>query len=107
MTKRIRGQSDESVAQILDALDEYERQHPAAAIELYRYNGGSVRVRIIDPSFDGIDPVDRDNRLWKLLDAKLPEDVVSDISFLILLTPEETATSLANLEFEHPSPSLL
>ena len=38
---------------------------------------------------------------------KLPEEVQSDISMVVLLTPAETKRSLANLEFEDPSPSLI
>jgi hypothetical protein len=41
---------------------------------------------------------------WKYL-GQLPEDVQSDISTLLLLAPEETKTSFANIEFDDPVPS--
>jgi hypothetical protein len=37
----------------------------------------------------------------------LPDEIQSDLSSLILLAPEETKKSFANLEFEDPIPSQL
>jgi hypothetical protein len=37
----------------------------------------------------------------------LPDEVQSNLSTVILLTPEETRMSFANLEFEDPIPSSL
>ena len=48
--------------------------------------------------------VDREPEVWKLLE-KLPEDVFANITMLLLLTPEETKNSFANMEFENPIPS--
>ena len=36
---------------------------------------------------------------------RLPDEVQSDLSTVILLTPEETGMSFANFEFEDPVPS--
>jgi hypothetical protein len=36
---------------------------------------------------------------------KLPEDVQSEITVLLLLAPSETGKSLMNLEFEEPTRS--
>jgi hypothetical protein len=97
---------DPVLQQIVAALKPYVKANPGAEIELYRQNNVSVRVRIIDPSFKGRSWVEREQEVWGLLDA-LPSDVVGDVSLLLLLTPEETSESLANLEFEHPSKSQL
>ena len=70
-------------------------------IDLYRQNPVSVRVRIIDPGFASRGKVDRSKEVWKYLDS-LPDEVQSDLSALILLTPEETRTSIANFEFDDP-----
>jgi hypothetical protein len=101
-----RGKSDEVIEQIKMALQSYQDDHPSAQIDLYRQNPASVRVRIIDPDFAGIGKVGRNERVWKYLD-KLSEDDQSDISMLLLLTPEETKISFANFEFDDPVPSRL
>lgn len=78
--------------------------------DAYRYNSASIRVRVIDPKFEGKSAEDRDAMVEPLL-AKLPAETQGDIMTLLTLTPDETATSrrkeLANLEFEDPSPSTL
>ena len=91
---------------ILEALETYRKDHPHAAFEAYRRNSASIRIQVIDPDFQGMDRVDRDDLTWKYLES-LPEDIQSDISMLVLVTPKERKTSLASLEFEHPSPSRL
>ena len=106
MAITIRGSSDQELLSIQQALLPYEEQYPEAIIELYRRNSISIRIRVVDPSFDGMEKSDRHSRIWEYLE-KLPEDVQSDISMVVLLTPEETKRSLANLEFEDPSPSLI
>jgi hypothetical protein len=107
MSRRIRkGRREPLLKAILDGLAAYETDHPNAEIEVYRQNSASVRIRIIDPDFNDMNRVERDTKVWKLLKL-LPEDVVSEITLLLLLTPDETATSMANMEFEHPLPSRL
>jgi hypothetical protein len=44
--------------------------------------------------------------VWEILDT-LPEDIREEISWLVLLTPDEAKTMLMNLEFEDPTPSRL
>jgi hypothetical protein len=85
---------DVQVQQILDVLTEYERVHPLAQIEGRRQNPVSIRLRIIDPDFQGMDRM-----------SKLPEEVFVNITMLLLLTPEEAEHSLASQEFDHPIPS--
>jgi len=101
-----RGSSDGIIDQIIAALDIYETDHARAQINLYRQNSVSVRVRIVDPDFAGQGKPQRSQQVWRYLD-RLPEDVQSDISTVLLLTPDETKASFANLEFDEPIPSKL
>ncbi len=101
-----RGKSDEVIDRIVEALRAYEADHPCAQIDLYRQNSVSVRVRIIDPAFAGQNKIERSKEAWKYLNS-LPDEVQSDLSTVILLTPEETKRSFANFEFEDPIPSSL
>jgi stress-induced morphogen len=98
---------DDDVQQILQLLDREDRaSHPQAKIDAYRQNSVSIRIRIIDPDFRGSNRVERDRRISQLLEH-LPEPIESQITQLLLLTPEETKTSFANVEFEHPVPSTI
>ena len=101
-----RGNSDGIIDRIIAALDIYETDHARAQINLYRQNSVSVRVRIVDPDFAGQGKPQRSQQVWRYLD-RLPEDVQSDISTVLLLTPDETKASFANLEFDEPIPSKL
>jgi hypothetical protein len=99
-----RAQPEGQVQQILDILTAYERAHPQAQIEGRRHNPVSIRLCMIDPDLQGMDRIEREPAIWKLL-SKLPEEVVVNITMLLLLTPEETAHSLARHEFDPPIPS--
>ncbi len=101
-----RGKSDQIIEQIKGELEAYEAAHGNAKIDVYRQNPVSVRIRVIDPSLKGLDRPERHNKVWPYLE-KLPEDVQSDISMLVLLTPDEVENSFANLEFDDPIQSVL
>jgi stress-induced morphogen len=103
---RQHAESDTRVPQIEDALAEYRRGHAKAKIKVRQHNPVSIRVRILDPDFRGKDLVDREKEVWHILE-RLPDEVQADITMVLLLTPEEARDSLANYEFEHPTPSLL
>jgi|SRR5205809_656109 len=92
---------DPALKQISEALRRYSLAHPQAAIEAYRQNSVSVRIRVIDSDFSGMTRVEREEELWKILE-QLPEDVVAEVSLLLLLTPEEAKKSFANVEFDNP-----
>lgn len=100
------GPSDGVIDEIAAALTAYQADHPAAQIDVYRQNSVSVRVRIVDPDFAELDRSGRHDRIWEYLD-RLPEDLLAEISMLLLLTPEELSDSFANVEFEDPLPSRL
>jgi stress-induced morphogen len=102
----LRGKSDKTINAIKAVLEKYQRDHADAQISLYRQNSVSVRIRIIDPSFDSKNKLERNQLVWNYL-GELSDDVQSDISMLLLLTPNETKRSFANFEFEDPIPSKL
>lgn len=107
MTQINRGEKpDAEVQQIIDVLAEYQRAHLEAQIDVHRRNPVSIRIRIIDPDFQGLSWMDREPEVWKSL-KRLPEEVFVNITMLLLLTPEEVPNSLANIEFEHPVSSLI
>lgn len=81
--------------------------------DAYRYNSASIRVRIIDPRFEGLDRTRRDARVEKVLKT-LPERTQGDIVMLLTFAPLEIEDPnkwprefCLNSEFEDPSPSNL
>jgi len=79
--------------------------------DAYRFNSVSIRVRVIDPRFEGKSEEERDAMVESLL-HQLSPDTQADIMTLLTLSPNEagptfTKRSLANLEFEDPSDSEL
>lgn len=89
-------------------VEEFFRSHGFSNAECYQRTGYNflLRLRIIDPSFRGMSRLQREAVIEPLIE-ELPDDLQSDITLVVLLSPGEEADSLANLEFEKPSPSLL
>ncbi len=82
-------------------------------VDAYRYNSASIRVRVIDPQFEGLRPEQRDAMVEPHLE-KLPERTQADIMSLFTFAPSELHDSpatfkafLLNTEFDNPSPSIL
>ena len=75
-------------------------------VTVRRTNSLMLRVRIIDQRFQGLRKVARHELVEPLLD-QLPAELQEEIYFVLLLTPEEVATSTMNEEFENPAPSLI
>jgi stress-induced morphogen len=97
---------NDETEQVRDVLRSYESVHADAAVEVRSPNEYSIRIRIVDPDFEGVSRGDREPEVWRLLQG-LPDDVFTRISMLLLLTPDEQADSLANREFDDPLPSRL
>ena len=78
--------------------------------DAYRYNSASIRVRIVDPRFEGMSDEERDEMVEPFL-QQLDETTQADIMNLITIAPSEiegfSRKSLVNQEFEDPSPSRL
>jgi len=100
-------QKDDPVrGQIEDALEEYVVEHPGAKFKVKRQNSVAIRIRVTGPAFRGMDRLKREEQVWEFLD-KLPDKARSQITFVLLLTPEEERDSLLNQEFERPTRSRL
>ena len=106
MPELLFGKMDSILKRINTELARYEREHAQSRTSLYRQNSVSVRIRIIDPSFEGLTRAERSKRVWEYL-HRLPQDAQSDITVLLLLTPNEVQTSFGNLDFERPVPSAI
>ncbi|MCE7981660.1 MAG: hypothetical protein DYG89_10740 [Caldilinea sp. CFX5] len=96
-------QVDPQLQSVLAALSPYQVAHPAAQIAVRRRHGVFLAIRIVDPAFYGVFWADREDEVWSLL-QQLPDEIFANISLLLLLTPDEVATSGANIEFENPTP---
>jgi stress-induced morphogen len=106
MASAVKNDADEFSRQIVHVLTErYKPRHRKAKIEAYRYNPASVRVRIIDPDFAGKSIPEREDEVWTILEGTLPEEIRSDISILLLITPKERKESFASMEFDDPTPA--
>lgn len=88
------------------------RQHFKQA-DSYRYNSASIRVRVIDPQFEGMSREKRDTMVEQYLD-RLPPETQRDIVTLFTFAPSELERAptklreyLLNTEFDDPSPSML
>lgn len=82
-------------------------------VDCYRYNSASIRVRVIDPQFEGKKAGDRDAMVEGFLD-QLPPETQQDIVTLLTFSPSEMTRApstfreyMLNTEFEQPSPSML
>jgi stress-induced morphogen len=82
-------------------------------VDCYRYNSASIRVRVIDPRFEGKPREKRDEMVEPHLD-QLPPETQRDIVTLFTFAPSELARTpttfreyMLNTEFEDPSPSML
>ncbi|MEO6809899.1 MAG: hypothetical protein ABI353_12370 [Isosphaeraceae bacterium] len=81
--------------------------------DAYRYNAASIRVRVIDPRFEGLSPENRDAMVEPHLE-QLPERTQADIMTLFTFAPSELQQPsksfrefVQNTEFDDPSPSML
>lgn len=94
--------------QVEDRLRQYFQK-----ADSYRYNSASIRVRVIDPRFEGMPREKRDAMVEQYL-AQLPPETQRDIVTLLTFAPSElqrTPTTfreyMLNTEFDDPSPSML
>ena len=78
--------------------------------DAYRYNTAVIRLRVVDPRFEGMPFDDRDELVEPSIHM-LPKDTRDDIVTLLTLAPSELTgynrRSLINLEFDDPTPSQL
>ena len=95
----------EETRHVEDVLREHFEQ-----VDAYRYNSASIRVRIVDSRFKELSWEKQDELVEPILE-QLDADTNADIMGLVLLYPGEVSdsfqASMNNMEFEHPSPSML
>ncbi|MBL8794708.1 MAG: hypothetical protein JNM56_12445 [Planctomycetia bacterium] len=93
-------EADRVLLRIRELLErDYLRDHPQACVAVKRFTPDAVRVRIIDPAFEGVLLTERDPEVWNVLE-QLPDNCFGEIAMLVLVSPSETRTSWANQEFE-------
>lgn len=84
------------------------REAGFAQVDAYRFNSASIRVRIIDPRFEGLPGSERQDMVFPVMD-KLPKKIREDILLLLTMAPSERGGPnrhlLVNLEFDHPRSS--
>ena len=109
MARRASKKQDERTAAIYEALaTQFPDLDPRPKEVVYVYNPVAIRVRVVDESFAGQSYSQRHRRVMKAL-SPLPEEIVGDITMVLVLTPSEIEKqqSLVNLEFDDPSRSRL
>jgi hypothetical protein len=78
--------------------------------DAYRFNSASIRVRVIDPAFEGKSYPEREEMVMPNF-KKLPKRTREDVLVLLKLTPDELKTAneqtFMNHDFEHPMHSNL
>ena len=94
-------------------VEEVLRQAGFDKVDAYRYNLASIRLRVIDPRFEGLSTEKRDAMVEPYLE-QLPEQTQADIISLFTFAPSELQQTpktfrefLMNTEFDDPSPSIL
>ncbi len=82
-------------------------------VDAYRYNSAVIRVRVIDPRFEGKSRTRRDAMVEPYLD-QLPTETQQDIVTLLMFAPSEIKQSptllreyVLNVEFEEAGPPML
>src|SRR5438445_8428726 len=88
-------------------VEDLLRQHFNQA-DCYRYNSASIRVRVIDPLFEGMPREKRDALVEPYLDTLPPEtqrDIVTLFTFApsqLVQTPKTLREHMLNTEFDDP-----
>lgn len=95
------------------AVEELLKKAGFERVDAYRYNLASIRVRVIDPRFEGLSVDQRDSMVEPYLD-QLPDRTQADIMTLLTFapsaltqTPKMSRAFMRNAEFDDPSPSVL
>lgn len=93
--------TDTAVEKLQRALQEYQAAFPEAQVALYRWSPHSIRIRVIDPRFEGMGFFARHDEVWNYF-RSLPDEVVGQINLLITPAPSELGSSRKNYLFENP-----
>ncbi len=88
-----------------DLVPRYLVEHPEARVDAYA-TSECVRLRIVDPSFEGRGLRERQAIVLPYL-VELPKDVFDGIGISLLISPKEREMSMLSLEFDDHSRRLL
>jgi hypothetical protein len=88
-------------------MEHYIPTLPGAKCDVYRVFGSSIWIRVVHPSFAGKEIPERDEAIWAVIRKHVPKEIISHMTVVLLIAPEEMETDGMNYEFEHPSPSRL
>src|SRR5437660_7590778 len=94
---------DTTLKGLVEALEGFQKDYPRARIDLYRHAPFTVYVRVIDGVFKGKDFIKRIKLVFDYF-QNVPDEIVSDVSNVLCLTPSEVKDSIENNEFEDPEP---
>ena len=93
-------------------VEDFLKQH-FQQVDSYRYNSASIRLRVVDPRFEGLSREERDTLVEPYLD-QLPRETQNDIITLLTFAPSDLERTPAtfkeftiNAEFDDPSPSMI
>lgn len=108
MPRVAKKRQDDRTRQIYAALKKVFSDLPDVTSEVvYLYNPVSIRIRVIDPRFEGKGTAERERMVNRALKT-LPPEVTEDITLLLMLTPEEAEkSSTLSREFDDPTDSHL
>lgn len=95
----IRGIPDPTTEAVAGQLIAHTADHPSAEVEVYRQNEYSVRIRVTDPDFRSKSRSERHKTAWPIL-YDLSEEVLNELTMLLLITPDEKTTSMVRHEFD-------
>ncbi len=94
---------DAGLRAVAGVLEQYVADHPGAEAELYRRGEYLIRVRVVDGRFAGLTRGQRHRAVWHYL-LRLPDEVLSDVTYVLAVTPDERGASPASHEFDDPTP---
>ena len=82
------GDADAAVDAIRHALAAYMADHPGSDVELYRADEFDVRIKIVDPGFQGMRRILRHEGVWKYL-GSLPAEAAIQAMTVAKIAPGE------------------
>jgi stress-induced morphogen len=99
MSCAIIGAEDARVQQLAKAMGAWQSEHVRSEIAVKRVNDFMVNIRVIDPDFQGMNRGERHDKIWEILET-VPDEIVEEVSVLLLLTPSEANRPFADAAFD-------
>lgn len=93
--------TDRGLREFKVATEGYVRSSPRAQVTLVREDEFLIRLRIVDPAFHRLSNEQRIQRVWPYLE-NLPDDILNELSVLLLVSPKEAKSPFSRQGFEQP-----